>query len=242
MIKILPRIYRAWRLGVLFDGTSNSYGVKLKGPKLDATFHMIARENYGDFVMESLRGADSNLTFLDIGANIGLFSCALYNHFEGKVHSFEPNPTTFTYLQNNLLMNKAETAQAWCAGVFDSGSPSATLNHRAFRSGASSMANEYDVRATRISLLGPDNLKNIGSPTDRFCAKIDVEGVEKHVVLALQKASILERTDRIVIEMSENTSTAQELDEIRNILTSSGFTLKERRGSDIHADELFVRS
>jgi len=187
MFKILPRIYRASQLGLLQAGVSESYGVRLYGPRLDATFHMIARENYGNFVMESLRGADPSLTFLDIGANIGLFSCALYDHFEGKVHSFEPNPKTFGYLQQNLLANNAENARAWCAGIFDANRFSAALNHSANRSGAS------------------------------------------------------ERTDRIVIEMSENTSDAATLDEIRKLITTAGLTLADRKGSPNHADELFVR-
>jgi len=234
MLKILPRIYRAGRLGLLQDGTSESYGVKLQGPRLDATFHMIARENYGDFVMESLRGAESSLAFLDIGANIGLFSCALYAHFEGKVHSFEPNPTTFSYLQKNLLANKAENARAWCAGIFDAESG-------AHRSGASSMVNKYDVTGTRISLMTPNDLSKIMNPSDRYCLKVDVEGVEKNVILALQAAKVLERTDRIVIEMSENTSDAKTLDDIREILFSAGLSLSERKGSPTHADELFIR-
>ena len=241
MFKILPRIYRASQLGLLQAGVSESYGVRLYGPRLDATFHMIARENYGNFVMESLRGADPSLTFLDIGANIGLFSCALYDHFEGKVHSFEPNPKTFGYLQQNLLANNAENARAWCAGIFDANRFSAALNHSANRSGASSMVNKYDADATRISLLTPNDLSLMMNDTDRYCLKIDVEGVEKNVILALKSAKILERTDRIVIEMSENTSDAATLNEIRKLITTAGLTLADRKGSPTHADELFVR-
>ena len=241
MLKILSRIYRAGQLGLLTSGTSHSYGVELHGPRLDATFHMIARENYGEFVMSALKAADPSLTFLDIGANIGLFSCAFYEHFEGKVHSFEPNPKSFGYLQQNLLVNRAETARAWCAGIFDADSVSATLNHSTFRSGASSMVNQYDAAATRISLMTASDLAILMKSKDRYCLKIDVEGVEKNVVLALKSANILERTDRIVIEMSENTSDAKTLDEIRDILQSSGLSLNDRRGSAIHADELFIR-
>ena len=241
MLKILPRIYRAGQLGLLQDGTSESYGVKLQGPRLDATFHMIARENYGDFVMESLRGAEPSLTFLDIGANIGLFSCALYAHFEGKVHSFEPNPTTFSYLQKNLLANKAENTRAWCAGIFDAESVSATLNHSAHRSGASSMVNKYDVTGTRISLMTPADLSKLMAPSERYCLKIDVEGVEKNVILALKSSKVLERTDRIVIEMSEKTSDAATLEEIRALLKTAGLKLADRKGSPTHADELFIR-
>ena len=241
MASLLPRIYRASRLGLLFSDSAKTYGIQLRGPKLDATYHMIVRENYGDFVMNALRAADPSLTFLDIGANIGLFSCALYEHFEGKVHSFEPNPETFQYLQQNLMINGAENARAWCAGIFDSGSVSATLNRAAHRSGAASMVNQYDATGTRISLLGPKDISNIVQSTDRFCMKIDVEGVEKNVILALKASGLLDRTDRIVIEMSENTSDSDTLGDIRNLIISAGLELKDRKGSDVHADELFVR-
>jgi FkbM family methyltransferase len=241
MASLLPRIYRAAQLGLLFSDSAKTYGVRLCGPRFDATYHMIVRENYGDFVMESLRAADPSLTFLDIGANIGLFSCALYTHFEGKVHCFEPNPETFYYLQQNLMINGAENARAWCAGVYDSEDVSATLNRAAHRSGAASMVNQYDASGTRISLLRPHDLSNIVQPKARFCIKVDVEGVEKNVILALKASGLLERTDRIVIEMSENTSDTATLNQIRDLLKLAGLSLTDRKGSDVHADELYIR-
>jgi len=242
MLKIFPRIFRALQLGVLPSGKTTAYGVTLFGPPLDGTFHMIARESYGDFVMTALKSASPETRFLDIGANVGLFSNALYDHFNGKVSSFEPNVRTFGYLQKNLMANGSKNARAWCAGVYDNGDVSATLNHKNYHSGASSMRSEFNADATRIALLTPHDLANMFDKKTRFCVKIDVEGVEENVVLALQQAKVLSRVDVLVIEMSENTNSVESLKAIRDILNTAGLHLKAREGSDSHADEFYTRS
>jgi len=241
MLRILPRIFRALRLGVFPSGKTTAYGITLFGPPLDGTFHMIARESYGDFVMTSLKSASSQCHFLDIGANVGLFSNALYDHFEGKVSSFEPNVRTFGYLQKNLLANKSKKARAWCAGIYDSADVSATLNHKNFHSGASSMRTDFNVDATRISLLSSADLAVMFDEKLRFCVKIDVEGVEENVVRALKQSNLLSRVDVLVVEMSENTNSRESLKAIREILTAEGLSLNAREGSKTHADEFYVR-
>lgn len=52
----------------------------------------------------------SDGVFLDIGANIGMFSCAVGVHFkkkasQGRIYSFEPVPTTYNRLLQNLNLN-----------------------------------------------------------------------------------------------------------------------------------------
>jgi len=103
------------------------------------------------------------------------------------------------------------------------------------------MVNKYDVTGTRISLMTPNDLSKLMLASERYCLKIDVEGVEKNVILALKSAKVLERTDRIVIEMSEKTSDATTLEEIRALLKTAGLKLADRKGSPTHADELFIR-
>lgn len=50
---------------------------------------------------------------IDIGANLGIFSLILAKRFpEFKVHSFEPNPSTFQALQANIQLNQCANIQA----------------------------------------------------------------------------------------------------------------------------------
>lgn len=51
----------------------------------------------------------SKLVCLDVGANIGYWTVHLGAKFNAKeIHSFEPDPTTFSILQKNIILNKQE--------------------------------------------------------------------------------------------------------------------------------------
>ena len=57
------------------------------------------------FLKAFLRPGD---IFVDVGANLGLFTllAARYVGHEGSVYAFEPNPTTFERLQDNVALNR----------------------------------------------------------------------------------------------------------------------------------------
>ena len=61
-----------------------------------------------DFLQRFLKKGD---TFLDIGANIGLFSLEAVNRIgpEGRIFSFEPSPKTFARLKENVEVNNIRT-------------------------------------------------------------------------------------------------------------------------------------
>lgn len=212
------------------------------GNPIDGTYQMIARGSYGDFVMKSLQEAPSEAHFLDFGANIGLFSIALASHFSQRVTAFEPNTESFRYLQKNLEHHNLPDVQAICAGLHEFDRPSATIQLRRFHSGAASIVNQFGWRKARISMFGPMMIEST-IPVDRpLVGKIDVEGAELSVVKCLDKAGILNRFERIVIEMSLGTNDQESLREIRKALQGAGLFLQERNGSDHFGDELFVRT
>ena len=66
-------------------------------------------------------GAGPGGTFVDIGANIGLYSVALGNHLgpTGKVVSVEPNPVCVGRLRDNLALNGLGHARVFPVGVGD---------------------------------------------------------------------------------------------------------------------------
>ena len=77
--------------------------------------------------------------FIDIGANLGLFTMVASRHLgpEGRVVAFEPNQTTFADLAGNLAANNCTNVVTVCAGVsnatarvaFDPG-PAGSQRHR----------------------------------------------------------------------------------------------------------------
>lgn len=60
-------------------------------------------------------------TFIDIGANVGIFSLIASQAFE-KVLSFEPNPDTFSMLENNININKIKNIKSYNLGLSDQNS------------------------------------------------------------------------------------------------------------------------
>jgi FkbM family methyltransferase len=54
--------------------------------------------------------------FIDIGANIGLYSIALSKYFD-RIVAFEANPVTFKVLEANLALSGTQNVQSFCQGV-----------------------------------------------------------------------------------------------------------------------------
>ncbi len=238
---IPARIFRSLQLGLWRQPAAGPFDTRLYGDALDGTFQMIVRNAYGDFTFDSLREADKDCAFLDIGANIGLFSVALGSHFSGPKFAFEPNPQTFAYLQKNLHEAGLTEVHAICAGVTSDDNPSAILNLRRFHSGAASMIAEFGHKRRRISLMGPDKVAALVGGDRPIACKIDVEGAELGVVTCLASSGVLSNCERLVIEMSLGTNSQSDLERIRSVLNDAGLTLRDRAGSDHFGDELFCR-
>lgn len=241
MLTLLKRSIRASQFGLWRQPRAMPFGVELSGNPLDGTYQMIARGAYGDFVYSSLLEAAPECVFLDIGANIGFFSVALANHFEGGVVAFEPSISSFSYLQQNLSHNDLHSVRAVCAGIWNTDEPSAILHTRRFHSGAASIARDLGGSSSRISLCGPTLLSSLVPADAPVAIKIDVEGAELQVIQGLKLAGLLDRANRVVVEMSRGTNDASNLDEIRLLLSEAGLDLASRHGTPNFGDELFIR-
>ncbi len=127
-----------------------------------------------EFLMEGL-GRDG--TFVDIGANIGLYSVALGRHLSdgGRVVAIEPNPVCCERLRLNLAFNGLDRAVVCDVAVGDfSGRGKLKIHHndlaiaQTVRDDASG---DFEVR-TLVSVLDGAGVGRIGA------LKIDVEGFE----------------------------------------------------------------
>ena len=57
---------------------------------------------------------------LDVGANLGIVSVILARRFADRVvYAFEPNPTTYAALQDNLALNRCANVQAHAVAIAD---------------------------------------------------------------------------------------------------------------------------
>jgi len=145
-------------------------------------------------------------------------------------------------LQKNLNRNNAPNVMAICAGIWNEAVNSAELFLKKRHSGAASLTNTYGGGSVRISILNPAMLRAITPDDAYFTIKVDVEGAELNVIVALVDAGILQRTDRLVIEMSQDTNSAENLDQIRKVLAAHGLSLYARHGTLQYGDEIYLRT
>lgn len=125
------------------------------------------------FLLKVLRQSD---LFVDIGANIGSYSVLIANEVGCRVKSFEPNPTTFRALVENIKLNDlfsvCETHQKGVGA--DSGNIGFTdgldtVNHVEFKAGA-----------IEVPIVALDDLD--WTFDGSIYMKIDVEGFESFVI------------------------------------------------------------
>jgi len=165
----------------------NLHGVQLSSFNSFSEFHTC------DAIDESERRFLETFDFgegavFDIGANLGLVSIILAKRFPKRpVYSFEPNPSTFRALKNNLRLNNIINAECFEMAVYDKNGPilfdadprSRATNKIVERAGDHSK----QVRAITIdSFLERHGINSIA------LLKIDVEGFEEKVLEGAARA------------------------------------------------------
>jgi FkbM family methyltransferase len=155
--------------------------------------------------------------FIDIGANIGLYSIALSKYFD-KIVAFEANPITFKILEANLALSETRNVQSFCEGVSSQTRRASLYTPLDGHLGWATLSPdrhgvEKTVSETTIDLDTLDNLskKRGFEPYPVSLIKIDVEGHEAEV---LQGASgILNRWGPVVlIEVLERAAGRESID------------------------------
>ncbi len=117
-------------------------------------------------------------TFVDIGANIGLYSVALGNFLKpgGRVISIEPNPVCVERLRYNLALNGLDSAGVFDVGVgdFDGKAKLVVLRNDLAIAHIvrDDVAGDFAVRQL-LGILDEAGLQTIDA------LKIDVEGFER---------------------------------------------------------------
>ena len=109
-------------VGIIDVPLPNSKKMLLKVNGLDAIASSIYWHGIEAFESETLalffkltRGGD---VFFDVGANIGLYSLvASLSHPDIKVYAFEPDPTIFDCLKNNVEINHVNNVHLNCSAI-----------------------------------------------------------------------------------------------------------------------------
>jgi len=155
------------------------YNVKLFDPNFkDPTFRYCNGGAYGDFYSNYLNNLKIKFHYIDIGANIGIYSLiASKNDNCIKIDAFEPNPLIFKNLKKNLShLNYATSNEVAISNKFGEIKFYVDPNS----SGSSKIDNSQSN--LKIKTVNGDFIKRNINKDHIINVKIDVEGHE-HVVL-----------------------------------------------------------
>jgi FkbM family methyltransferase len=166
---------------------------------------------------------------LDIGANIGMFSAWVANHFpKHAVVAYEPLPGNIEYLQRNLVAQKNAFTNVVVTKKAVTGKRLETVtfffdNEKPQSDSASAIQgfyNNYDsIEVPAISLS-----EIIGQTNSRIgLIKIDCEGSE-YDILYNTPASYFEKVDAMIIETHDLDEKENNFESVCSFLDRIGFT------------------
>ena len=127
-------------------------------------------------------------TFIDVGANIGLYTMALSNLFDNTI-AFEASPLTFKILEVNLALSRTPKVQCFCQGISDQARQATLFTPANGNLGWASVSPErHSSGAADYEVtVNLDTLDNLSKKLEFNNApvsliKIDVEGHEAEVL------------------------------------------------------------
>jgi FkbM family methyltransferase len=190
--------------------------------------------------------------FFDIGANIGIYSLYYAQAKEGNIYSFEPSVFNLRQLAKNISVNElSERITIVSNPLSETTGTAKFINGSADEGGAlSAFGVEYGYNGEPIisditySVLGfsLDDLfeKNVLTEIPSLI-KIDVDGIEHLILKGATKTLKSEKVKSLFIEVNDDFK--EQAHQVKNILESAGFVLKEKRNSEMLArSELFGRT
>jgi len=149
-----------------------------------------------DSVMAAIKPhIQPNAVCLDVGANIGLYSLGLSSLApRGRIYGFEPSPSAYGHLQENLEVNRAANVDACNLAVSDS-TGTVHFHDFSFFSAGSFSSDEGSLLSSES--YGSQSFEAATTTLDEFVAdrkldrvdfiKVDVEGAELSVLAGAEK-------------------------------------------------------
>ena len=224
-----------------YDFVESVYGPELCADWDDKTFQLCT-QGYGPFVADAINAYREPFVFLDIGANVGVFSLVAARHeLCRRVHAFEPVPATYFRLCINLVRNRAGKVRAHRAAISSRAGLTATMTFNPLHTGMSKLV-DGSTHGVTVRTITAVELNRLVKPTRLpIVAKIDVEGSEAQVVQELARTDFFNSIDRVIIEVSRRNADDEEIDRLLHLLADNAFVETSRSGEHEHYDALFER-
>ena len=185
---------RLTRCGMSFVLPSGDFGVTLEAESTGSY------EPVTTNLIESL--LSSGMTFIDIGAHVGLFAIPATQWVgrSGKVIAFEPHPKNFDLLLNNLKINQVEEEVTAIQSAISNKTQSMDLYTCSFNTGdhqlyPSSTRDKISVPCTTLDDFFP-------SGTQVDLVKMDVQGAEGFAFEGMRRLLEENKAIQIIWELS----------------------------------------
>ncbi len=180
-----------------------------------------------EFLKRYLKFQDDDVA-IDIGANIGWYSLILDKIAEKRnvdVFAFEPDPTNFFLLEENISRNSATGVKTVQSAVADvSGHQTLHLYNKSNR-GRHSLLAIHEGETVDVDAIALDEFwesRSLGDRVPRFI-KMDIEGFE---LMALRGAtSVLNRCPMVMLEYSPGYMKAASIEpgDLLDLMLGQGF-------------------
>ncbi|MBT8227495.1 MAG: FkbM family methyltransferase [Dactylosporangium sp.] len=210
VVKWLYRMTVNISIGGGKEVTTDFRGLRLAVPGGDYVFIAGLTAGFYESIELDLaeRLARQSRTIIDVGANIGIYSCVLASHMpdEGRLISFEPVPDNMTYLRRNLAGN-ALSDRVVLEQLAVGEAPGESMIHLVDRSGNHSLAPDVAVNsscALPVLITSLDTyLRDSDCRRSVDLLKIDVEGYDGYVLRGATTL-LLEQRPTLLVEFEPN--------------------------------------
>ena len=205
-------------------GVQSAFRVRTPAELVQVEYNLMLEDEILRLVLPGLHRGD---VFLDVGANIGIFTilAALLVGEKGKVMAFEPEAHNFALLEGNIGVNHLTNVAAFKSALGEENSKGQLFVDRP---AASLMPSDQPPREGEATesveiVKGDDFLQAQGLPYPRI-VKIDVEGFEYKVLRGLRATLSTPATELVICEvhpylLPKDTTLAR----IKEFLASLGF-------------------
>ncbi len=219
----------------------SKYGIKLLNQNSsENTYKFCLGAAYGYYYYNHIKNFKKKFIFLDIGTNIGLYSClASKNNNCEFVYGFEPIKKINNIAKKNFILNKVN-GNALGVGIFKKN----TLKNIYFNplhTGMSSILKKNNKNFKNKIVCRFINYRNLNKIlTNRsinYLVKIDVEGLEKIVLKELIKSKMFSFVSSIFIEISN----PKDLVILKKKLKKFKFNLIGPSNKQFTKDYLFIK-
>ena len=206
---------------VIFEGQNGiSYRVPVE------MYHLFKEIILDDCYLRGLPEFESeNITILDIGANIGLFSLFMISRFPAaRVYAYEPMPPNFDYLTENVERNRATGITLENKAVHKVIGKQTLHYHlkRPYPTAASLVLSESATKSIEVDCVTLAEIIESRGLEKLDLLKLDCEGSEFGIIYDTP-AFYFDRISRMTLEYHENGDTRNNGADLEEYVRSLGY-------------------